>query len=117
MMPSAKKCSTSAIILSYRKRPVFKEEKAMRNKGILTLLLCMILAVTAQADKVVDYDLNRDGYNDLFDIGLLGLAWLEQDCGLTNSCNGADIYPECGDGTVTFVDFAGFMPNRNYSYS
>ncbi len=88
----------------------------MWKNVILVFVLCLILASYTQA-YTTEYERNgevylligdrdRDGYNDLFDIGLLVSAWLEQDCGLTNSCDGTDIYPECGDGEVTFGDFA-----------
>ncbi len=76
----------------------------MLKNVIPVLVLCLVLAVSAQADA--DYDINRDGDIDIFDFYLLTYAWLEPDCGLINSCNGADIYPECGDGTVDFWDFA-----------
>ncbi|NIP26471.1 MAG: hypothetical protein GWN67_07420, partial [Phycisphaerae bacterium] len=52
-------------------------------------------------------DLNRDGFLDIADAILFASAWLEQDCSLSNPCEGADTYPECGDGTVDFRDFGG----------
>ena len=78
----------------------------MKSKGLSAIFLCMVLAVPVQAGRKVDYDFNRDGYIDIGDIGKLTSAWLELDCGLTNSCNRADIYPDCGDGTVSLGDFA-----------
>ena len=74
----------------------------MRKNVILVLVLCMVFTVTAQAY----WDVNGDGTTDFNVLRLLASAWLEPDCGLTNSCNGLDVYPECGDGTVDFRDFA-----------
>ena len=92
------------------------ESKVMINKAIVTLLLCLALAPHAQAINpeydengeltLLRADRNRDGYINIVDIGHLASAWLEQDCGLSNSCQGADIFPEGGDGVVDFRDFA-----------
>jgi hypothetical protein len=49
----------------------------MWKNVILTLLLCMVLAVQVQAGRELDYDINRDGYIDISDIGNLASAWLE----------------------------------------
>ena len=86
----------------------------MKNKLFFTFLLCLILATCAQAYTpeydnngqltLLIADLSRNGDISMTDIGLLASAWLEQDCGLTNLCNEADIYPF--DGEVDFVDFA-----------
>ncbi|MHC4665021.1 MAG: hypothetical protein ACYS9T_03560, partial [Planctomycetota bacterium] len=88
----------------------------MKNKRFLTFLFCLVLTVSAQGYSP-EYDENgeltllradrdRDGYINIADIGHVASAWLEQDCGLSNPCEGADIFPEGGDGVVDFRDFA-----------
>ncbi len=88
----------------------------MKRKAILTSLLCLVLAAYAQAYTpeydnngqltLLAADLNGNGDIGLADIGLLALAWLEQDCGLSNPCHGADIFPYGGDSEVELSDFA-----------
>lgn len=84
-----------------------KRDEAMKNKGNLAFLLCLALAAYTQAYSaeydqngrlsVLKADLNRDGYFNIVDISLAASAWLEQDCDLSNPCEGADVFPEGGD--------------------
>lgn len=88
----------------------------MKNKGILSLLICLVLAGYGQAYSpeydengeltLLRADRNRDGYINFTDIGLIASAWLEQDCGLANPCNNCDVYPPGGDGRIDAADFA-----------
>jgi len=88
----------------------------MKNKRFLIFFLCLAVAGYAQAYSpeydengrlsFLKADLNRDGYFNIVDIGLFASAWLEQDCGLNNPCEGADIFPEDGDGMIDFRDFS-----------
>lgn len=87
----------------------------MENKSFFTFLLCLVLAAYAQAYTpeydnngqltLLAADLNRNGDIGLADIGLVALAWLEQDCDLSNPCHGADIFPYGGDSDVDLGDF------------
>ena len=88
----------------------------MRNKGILSLVLCLAQVVSAQAYSpeydengrlsILKADLNRDGYFNILDIGLVASAWLDERCGLSNPCSGADVYPPGGDSVIDLRDFA-----------
>jgi RHS repeat-associated protein len=88
----------------------------MKNRLFLTFLLCLALAVSAQAYSpeydqngrlnFLKADLNRDGYFNIVDFGLVASAWLDERCGLSNSCEGADIFPEGGDGAIDFRDLS-----------
>jgi YD repeat-containing protein len=88
----------------------------MKKKAVFTLLLCSLLAAYTQAYSaeydqngrltILKADLNRDGYFNIVDISLVASAWLQQDCGLDNPCNGADVFPDGGDGSVDLADFA-----------
>lgn len=85
-------------------------------KNRIIAILFFALAVQAYGMKI-EYehngevflligDRNRDGYNDLLDIGPLTSAWLDENCDPFNPCNGADVFPGSGDGNVNFGDFA-----------
>jgi hypothetical protein len=50
-------------------------------------------------------DINQDGRVDFLDFALLGLQWLEADCGV---CGGADL---TGDGNADFYDLKEFCRN------
>ena len=50
-------------------------------------------------------DLNEDGYVDFYDLAYLVKYWLDT-CPTPDDCEGADMSPEGGDGTVNFKDFA-----------
>ncbi|MHC4463999.1 MAG: RHS repeat domain-containing protein, partial [Planctomycetota bacterium] len=88
----------------------------MKNRRFLTFLLSLALAVTARGYSpeydqngrlsFLKADLNRDGYFNIVDIGLVASAWLDEFCGLSNPCEGADIFPHGGDGIVDFRDFS-----------
>ncbi|NIP53108.1 MAG: hypothetical protein GWN67_13565, partial [Phycisphaerae bacterium] len=89
----------------------------MKVRRFSLAAVCMVLSVCTQVYSVqidpygiiysLKGDLNRDGVFDISDAILFASAWLEQDCSLSNPCEGADTYPECGDGTVDFRDFGG----------
>ncbi|KPL20887.1 MAG: hypothetical protein AMJ75_11005, partial [Phycisphaerae bacterium SM1_79] len=86
----------------------------MKVRRFSAAAMCLVLSVCALAYSaeydqngqlsLLKGDLNRDGYINLIDLYIFCSAWLEQDCGLSNQCAGADIYPECGDGTIDFRD-------------
>jgi RHS repeat-associated protein len=95
---------------------LWKEEDVMKNKSFFTFLICLVLAAYTQA-YTPEYDnngqltlligdLNRNGDISMTDIGLLASAWLEQDCGISNPCNGADVFSDGGDGNIDLKDFA-----------
>ncbi|MHC4069304.1 MAG: RHS repeat domain-containing protein, partial [Planctomycetota bacterium] len=89
----------------------------MKRQRVLTISVVVMVLAGAVCAANVEYnqrgrlglllgDLNHDGHMDFRDIDLLATVWLEQDCGAGNSCNGADIFDECGDGTVGFKDYS-----------
>ncbi len=80
----------------------------MQNQKKTVLLLILSLALTVQAQSIIDHDLDRDGYIGLNDLQIIASQWLDQNCDLTAPCQGADVYPECGDGKVNLKDFASF---------
>lgn len=89
----------------------------MKTNLYLAILLSLALAGTIQAqqgipdecepdipDNIGDY--NFDSYVDISDVVIFALNWLEQDCGLTNPCDGADT--SYYDGEVNLGDFVNF---------
>ncbi|MDH4238857.1 MAG: DUF6531 domain-containing protein [Phycisphaerae bacterium] len=88
----------------------------MKVRQFSVVVMCLVLvactlAYSAEYDQngrlnLLRGDLNRDGYINFPDIGVLASAWLEQDCSLSNRCAGADVFFTCGDGSINSKDFA-----------
>ena len=114
LLTSAKKSPFLLLIVLITKERFLKRVIAMKKKALFTFLLSLFLAACTQAYTpeydnngqltLLTADISRNGDIGLADIGLLALAWLEQDCGLNKPCNGADVYPF--DEKVDFGDFA-----------
>lgn len=56
-------------------------------------------------------DFDEDGYVNLIDLGILGDYWLTSCIADANDCNGTDIAPPDGDGSVDFQDYVLWAKN------